>query len=98
MDKPTYPYSISISNEGVRALDRWDTAKKVMKSLEEQRVAAAAELSNATEALGNFMTPKDAKAGEIFNMVVESRFLQVTVAPAPPTYGIPNSNYAICWR
>jgi hypothetical protein len=53
MSGPTY----SISNEGVKLLDRWHRAGEALQRANREKQNAECEMANATEALGAWMVP-----------------------------------------
>lgn len=58
-------------------VQRWKEASRRVLEAEAALNRARAELSNAANALGSWLTPKDLKPGEFFNAWVEDELVQV---------------------
>ena len=52
--------------EGAALIDRWQRAVSQQAEARSAETRASCELSNATNALGEWLTPNDAKEGETF--------------------------------
>lgn len=72
---------------------RWVDAVDHLASIKSQLNSAECEVTNATNELGRFITPKDAKVGEVFNIWIGDGLLQVTKTRADG-----NGDYTVSWR
>ena len=55
-----------VTHEGKDLIDRWQRAQEKLALLKSQVTGAECALTNATNALGKWLSPDDAKIGEIF--------------------------------
>lgn len=55
-----------VTREGRNLIDRWSRAVSQLKAAKNAVTRAECELSNATNALGKWLMPDDAKEGEKF--------------------------------
>lgn len=77
---------------GQAKLERWIEAKKRIEGLRRDMNSAECELSNATNDLGAWMMPKDAKDGETFNVWITDGILQATRLGCGPR------DFEVKWR
>jgi hypothetical protein len=55
-----------VTREGIDLIDRWSRAVSQLEAAKNAVIRAECELSNATNALGKWLMPDDAKEGEKF--------------------------------
>lgn len=73
-------------------VNRWTAADTRVVQLNSQLHSAECERDNAVISLGKWLTPEDAKPGEVFNVWIESRLLCVQVSPTG------RNNFQLSWR
>lgn len=58
--------SNDVSREGAQLIETWQRAVKDLADAKQAEIRASCALSNAKNALGKWLTPHDAKVGEVF--------------------------------
>lgn len=82
------PYALC--EAGVKSLDRWRSAVSRLEVCKSDLNSAHGELMNSVIELGDFLTPKDAKEDEVFNVLLGDEILAVKKRGG--------HNYVIGWR
>lgn len=68
-----------VTRIGSEKIERWLRAIKHLADLDREKNRASCELGNAEQALGKWLVPEDAKAGEVFCVWFGDSLIQATV-------------------
>ena len=84
-----------VTREGKELIERWEAANRAVKNIKSSLNRAECEARNAERALGRWLLPSDAVAGEVFNVWYGNDLIQVTTAEDYAQY---NQNFKVNMR